>query len=298
MRAMVLAAGLGTRLRPITYAIPKPMVPVVNRPVMEHMPEAAGPARLPRDDRQPALVPGDDRGPLRRRVRFRPRAHLQPRGAPARHRRRGAQRGRLPGRLVPGRRGRRAHRPRLHRDARVPRVPRRAGDGGDEAGRRHRPVRGRDHRRRRPHPGLPGEAGPRRGALRPGELAASTCSAPRSSTTSRRRGRSRAAARRTRPSSPTGRWTSSRRLLEGDLPFYSHETDAYWNDIGNLAELRQSNLDALTGAVAVEPGAPEVADGVRSATPLDGVEVTGPGADRRGSRARRGRPHRRPGDRR
>jgi mannose-1-phosphate guanylyltransferase/mannose-1-phosphate guanylyltransferase/phosphomannomutase len=33
---MVLAAGLGTRLRPITYAIPKPMVPVVNRPVMEH----------------------------------------------------------------------------------------------------------------------------------------------------------------------------------------------------------------------------------------------------------------------
>ena len=37
MRAMVLAAGLGTRLRPITYAMPKPMVPVVNRPVMEHI---------------------------------------------------------------------------------------------------------------------------------------------------------------------------------------------------------------------------------------------------------------------
>ena len=36
MRAMVLAAGLGTRLRPITYAVPKPMVPVLNRPVMEH----------------------------------------------------------------------------------------------------------------------------------------------------------------------------------------------------------------------------------------------------------------------
>jgi NDP-sugar pyrophosphorylase family protein len=33
---MVLAAGLGTRLRPITYAVPKPMVPVLNRPVMEH----------------------------------------------------------------------------------------------------------------------------------------------------------------------------------------------------------------------------------------------------------------------
>src|SRR3954452_1331832 len=37
MRAMVLAAGLGTRLRPITYAVPKPMAPVLNRPVMEHM---------------------------------------------------------------------------------------------------------------------------------------------------------------------------------------------------------------------------------------------------------------------
>ena len=33
---MVLAAGLGTRLRPVTYAMPKPMVPVLNRPVMEH----------------------------------------------------------------------------------------------------------------------------------------------------------------------------------------------------------------------------------------------------------------------
>ena len=35
MKAMVLAAGLGTRLRPVTRAVPKPMVPVLNRPVME-----------------------------------------------------------------------------------------------------------------------------------------------------------------------------------------------------------------------------------------------------------------------
>lgn len=37
MRAMVMAAGLGTRLRPLTYDAPKPMVPVANRPVMEHI---------------------------------------------------------------------------------------------------------------------------------------------------------------------------------------------------------------------------------------------------------------------
>lgn len=37
MRAMVLAAGLGTRLRPLTFEISKPMVPVLDRPVMEHI---------------------------------------------------------------------------------------------------------------------------------------------------------------------------------------------------------------------------------------------------------------------
>jgi mannose-1-phosphate guanylyltransferase len=37
MRAMVLAAGLGTRLRPLTYELTKPMVPVLDRPVMAHI---------------------------------------------------------------------------------------------------------------------------------------------------------------------------------------------------------------------------------------------------------------------
>jgi mannose-1-phosphate guanylyltransferase len=39
MKAMVLAAGLGTRLRPITYEMPKPLVPVLNRPIMDHIVE-------------------------------------------------------------------------------------------------------------------------------------------------------------------------------------------------------------------------------------------------------------------
>src|SRR5919199_2404735 len=37
MNAMVLAAGLGTRLPPLTYELPKPMVPVLDRPVMAHI---------------------------------------------------------------------------------------------------------------------------------------------------------------------------------------------------------------------------------------------------------------------
>lgn len=36
MKAMVLAAGFGTRLLPLTQSLPKPMVPVMNRPLFEH----------------------------------------------------------------------------------------------------------------------------------------------------------------------------------------------------------------------------------------------------------------------
>jgi mannose-1-phosphate guanylyltransferase/mannose-1-phosphate guanylyltransferase/phosphomannomutase len=56
------------------------------------------------------------------------------------------------------------------------------------------------------------------------------------------------------------------RLLEGDMPFYSHEIEAYWNDIGNLEELRSSTLDALSGAVEVEREG-ELVEGFRSGTP-------------------------------
>ncbi|GJQ19734.1 MAG: phosphoglucomutase [Bacteroidia bacterium] len=37
MKAVVMAGGFGTRLRPLTCNIPKPMVPMVNRPMMEHI---------------------------------------------------------------------------------------------------------------------------------------------------------------------------------------------------------------------------------------------------------------------
>lgn len=37
MKGMILAAGKGTRIKPISYAIPKPMVPILGKPVMESM---------------------------------------------------------------------------------------------------------------------------------------------------------------------------------------------------------------------------------------------------------------------
>ena len=37
MRAMVMAAGLGTRLRPITHEVPKPVVPVGNVAIVEQL---------------------------------------------------------------------------------------------------------------------------------------------------------------------------------------------------------------------------------------------------------------------
>src|SRR5919109_4186923 len=37
MKAVVMAGGEGTRLRPLTSNQPKPMVPLVGRPLMEHI---------------------------------------------------------------------------------------------------------------------------------------------------------------------------------------------------------------------------------------------------------------------
>ncbi len=37
MKAMILAAGKGTRVQPITHVIPKPMIPILQKPVMEFL---------------------------------------------------------------------------------------------------------------------------------------------------------------------------------------------------------------------------------------------------------------------
>lgn len=37
MKAIIMAGGFGTRLRPLTLGVPKPMVPMANKPMMEHV---------------------------------------------------------------------------------------------------------------------------------------------------------------------------------------------------------------------------------------------------------------------
>jgi mannose-1-phosphate guanylyltransferase len=69
-------------------------------------------------------------------------------------------------------------------------------------------------------------------------------------------------------------------LLENDVPFHIHEIgEEYWNDVGSLAELRQGTFDALAGELRLELAGREVAPGVRVAgvTALpDSAIVDGP----------------------
>lgn len=68
-------------------------------------------------------------------------------------------------------------------------------------------------------------------------------------------------------------------LLENDIPFHIHEVREYWNDVGSLAELRQGTFDALRGELRLQVEGEEVAPGVivagESALPRS-AEVEGP----------------------
>jgi mannose-1-phosphate guanylyltransferase len=54
-------------------------------------------------------------------------------------------------------------------------------------------------------------------------------------------------------------------LLENDIPFHIHEVREYWNDVGSLAELRQGTFDALRGELRLEMSGEEIRPGVRAA---------------------------------
>lgn len=51
-------------------------------------------------------------------------------------------------------------------------------------------------------------------------------------------------------------------LLRGHVPFHAYAVESYWSDVGNLAEFVRGNADALTGRVEVEMPGTEVRPGV------------------------------------
>ena len=40
MKALILVGGYGTRLRPLTFSVPKPIVELANKPIVAHQIEA------------------------------------------------------------------------------------------------------------------------------------------------------------------------------------------------------------------------------------------------------------------
>ena len=61
-------------------------------------------------------------------------------------------------------------------------------------------------------------------------------------------------------------------LLEHDVPFHVHEIDAYWNDVGTLREYLQGNLDVVGGEVELPRLGGELVDGE---LPTDAPELVG-----------------------
>lgn len=63
LSALILVGGFGTRLRPLTLSVPKPLVPFANRPILEHQIAALAKVRA-------GLFPFPlfTRGPLRTRA--------------------------------------------------------------------------------------------------------------------------------------------------------------------------------------------------------------------------------------
>lgn len=67
-------------------------------------------------------------------------------------------------------------------------------------------------------------------------------------------------------------------LLDRDIPLFGHEIAEYWNDVGSHGELRQGNFDALTGKVRVKIDGIEISTGIwtGSSSTLEGQVLMEP----------------------
>ena len=269
MKAILLAGGKGTRLRPLTIHTPKPIVPIFNRPFLHYQIDLL--KQVPEIDEvilslnyQPRRIEeifgdGSDVGhqdPLRRRA-----------GA-ARHRRRHQVRRRQAHRI-----GRRVQRRRADPDrsgGRHPPAPRAAGPGDDrpDAGGQPDGVRpGRDRRATATSGGFSRSRSPTRSPPTT-STPASTSSSPTPSTGSRATwpGRSSAA-------------TSPRSIERGET-FVAYIYNGYWIDIGTPEKYTQVHRDIMDGRYArgAVPRPAGAADCDRRRTPASrtGATIEGP----------------------
>ena len=236
MQAVILVGGEGTRLRPLTSTVPKPVVPLVDRPFIAFMLEwlrghgiddVIMSLRLPRRRACAtcsATAPRSASAALRRGAR------------PARHGRRAEVRRATARRALSDAQRRRAHRHRPDRPDRPARADRGAGDA--RARRRSRtraPTGWCTCDEDRSVQGVRREAEPRPDRHEPDQRRRLRARARASSSWSRPTGTSRSSARSGRGWSATG-CTASRRT-------------SYWLDIGTPERYLQGTFDIIEGNV-------------------------------------------------
>ncbi|MGI8584976.1 MAG: sugar phosphate nucleotidyltransferase [Thermoleophilaceae bacterium] len=246
MKAMVLAAGLGTRLQPLTFEIPKPMVPVLDRPVMAHILDLLEGQGFDRVIANLHWFPDTIRGYFGDRVEYRHEKELLGTAGGVRNVRdffgddlvvvvSGDALTDLDLRVLVER----------HRSAggiatlTVKKVPDTREYGvviHDEDGR----IQGFQEK---PDPAE---------ALSDLGNCGIYCFSPEIFDYF--------------PKEPFADWAQDvfPELLSHDVPFFVHEIEDYWNDVGSLDELRTGTFDALEGRLRLEVSGEEVADGVRA----------------------------------
>ena len=235
-----MAGGEGTRLRPLTSNQPKPMLPMANIPMMEHVVNLLRQHGFEDIVVTVAFMANAIRTYFGDGSEFGVRMVYATESTPLGHGRLGAQRPRRARRALPGHLRRRAHRHRPGRGGRLPRQARRPGHPGPEGGRQ--PARVRD----RHHPGgRLDRAVPREADLGPGVQRHHQ----------HRDLRARAGDLRLHPRGP-GRSTSpasrSPKPWRPGKPLFGYVADGYWEDVGTLEAYLKSHQDILDQRVQVD----------------------------------------------